>query len=536
MALTRDELSRVDFFTFLKDRYVLPTGNDYSFKGFEYLIDIAKHQWKPYDEIFIKKPSQVGVSELFLAFPMWLNNRNLPKWKGCGYFFPAREQLQDHIKARFLPMFDFESEKSRWLRSKLGQQNLRYISINGKPIYFRSGQTRRELISMALDAAIIDEFDEFENPISVVPTLEARFGQSDYGFLFGGSTPTLPETGIDAAFAMSNQYNWHLPCQRCGKLFAPLVEVKNCGFEACVVKAPLSGKVGFICPNCKDLTDTNGVSGGRWILDEPKDNQRYAYGISRLFTSRHKLSKMLEEYELGRNPQEFYNSTLGIAYAPKNARLSRQAITDSALGPEQPPNGSKEPTWMGIDVGIKCHWVVGNKGDHNQVNILNYGACGFGELNAVIARYNVKYCVIDLRPYEHEVKKFIDGRRGFMACEFATQGQEDWFRVSKVDQETRTRLTNIVKADKTQCCDILINEITQKHSLVFPASVKGDNQFISQMCAPVRMDKEDKEKGDIRAIYGNGGRADHYFFACVYLLLALQLKRSVVATLGNIFG
>jgi hypothetical protein len=57
----------------------------------------------------------------------------------------------------------------------LGNANLRFVSFNKKPIYFRSGQTRRELISIALDAAVIDEFDEFENPISVVPTLEMRF-------------------------------------------------------------------------------------------------------------------------------------------------------------------------------------------------------------------------------------------------------------------------------------------------------------------------------------------------------------------------
>ena len=433
MKITKEDLYRADFHSWLKGRYLLPTGESYTFNGFEYLEDITKHRWKPYDQVFIIKPSQVGVSELMLALPFWMNCRNLPKWKGSGYFFPAREQLQDHIKARFLPMFDYDNEKSRWLKGKLGQQNLRYISINGKPIYFRSGQTRRELISIALDFAVIDEFDEFENPISVVPTLEARFGQSDYGFMFGGSTPTMPEIGIDAAFSMSNQHNWYMACDCCGKEFSPLNEVKLRGVENAIVRAPISGDVGMVCPNCHDLTQTNGKP-GRWILDEKKDNQKYGYAISRLFTSRHKLSKILQEYEDALNLQEFYNSTLGIAYAPKNARLQRSAIIDSANGPEQMPQFSKEPTWMGIDVGKRCHWVVGQKTEFGKITVLAYGACSFDQLTEITRRYNVKSCVIDLRPYQEEVKKFIAGKRGFLAAEFATQPQEDWFKFLVADK------------------------------------------------------------------------------------------------------
>ncbi len=143
--------------------------------------------------------------------------------------------------------------------------------------------------------------------------------------------------------------------------------------------------------------------------------------------------------------------------------------------------------------------------------------------------YNVKFCVIDLRPYEHETKKFVAGRKGFMACEFATQSQEDWFKYKIVDEDTRLNKTRIIQADKTQCCDILLNEIANKQTFIFPSSTKGDNVFINQMCAPVRIEKQDKEKGDIRAIYGNGNRPDHYFFACVYLLLAFQLKRAGAA-------
>jgi hypothetical protein len=143
MALSKEELLRVDFFSWLNERWVLPSGKKYSFKNHEYLIQIAKHPWKRGDQVFIEKPSQVGASEIAIAWPVWQNDRNLPDWQGSGYFFPARAQLQDHMKARFFPAFDGNSAESRYLRGKLGQANLRYVGYNKKPIYFRSGQTLR---------------------------------------------------------------------------------------------------------------------------------------------------------------------------------------------------------------------------------------------------------------------------------------------------------------------------------------------------------------------------------------------------------
>ncbi len=530
---TKDDLLRNDFYSWLKERYVLSDGSDYKFQGFDYLVEISKHKFKPFDQLFFEKPSQVGLSEWLIALIVWMNERNLPKWRGVGYFYPARAQLQDHIKARFLPMFDYETPKSLALRSKLGQQNLRYVSYNKKPIYFRSGQTRRELIGIPIDCAVIDEFDEFENPISVVPTIEARFGQSDYGFLVGASTPTIPEIGIDAAFALSNQYNWYVACQRCSKRFSPLAELKMRGFENCVVKDE-AGLIGFSCPNCHDLTQTNGLP-GEWVLDERKDNQKHAYGISRLFTPRHTLKKIYEEYEAALNPQEFYNSTLGIAYASANARLTRSSIVESSYGPEKHLPHSEDHTWAGIDVGKRCHWVVGKPSESGKKQILAYGACSFDELTFVCSRYNVKHLVIDLRPYEHEVKKFIGGKRNYMACDFNTGNQEDLYKILTIDEDTMGNTQRIIKADKTQLSDLLINEVAAKNNFVFPGSTRGDNLFINQMCAPVRMDKMNKDTGDIKAIYGNGGRADHYFYACSYFLLSLQLRRSVVVKLSDRF-
>jgi hypothetical protein len=68
--------------------------------------------------------------------------------------------------------------------------------------------------------------------------------------------------------------------------------------------------------------------------------------------------------------------------------------------------------------------------------------------------------------------------------------------------------------------------------VILPSYVKGDLRFVNQLTAPTRMDISDAKTGDIKHVYNSGGKADHYFFAMVYLMLALETKRSYVATLG----
>lgn len=525
------DLLRADHYSWMLKRYSLPSKVPYTFDNHEFLVDLAKRKWIPGDNVFIRKSSQCGASEYLLGVLFWMNDRNLKSWKGSGLVFPATQQLQDHLKARVFPVMEMP-----YFASKLKNANLRFLRWNDKPIYFRGGQTRRDLISWPADFVALDEFDEFDDPISIIPTMEARLNASIYKWILGISTPTYPDIGIDRAYSMSNQHNWYVQCERCQKAFSPLVEIQARGFENCVVIAPLTKLVGFQCPHCHDLTQTNGTK-GQWVLDRAVDNQRYAYSISRLFVKNGNLKTLLDKFYDALNIQEFYNSDLGLPYAPANAKLQMGDINNAAIGVSEIPFGSDEPTWMGVDVGLKCHWVVGRPIESGHKEVIAYGVCSFDELKDVELRYNVRHEVIDLRPYETEVKKHVNGRRGFFACDFNTGNQEDWYTFKLADDEVKGSSVRVIKADRTQSCDHLINQMAVKKSLIIPRQCKDDARFRNQMTAPTRMDLTDNKTGDIRAVYNSAGRADHFFFAFVYLLLAMELRRTNVASLGpRIYG
>ena len=512
------ELERRDFYTWMVNQYHLPNKKKYSFEGHEYLIDIAKRHWKKGDNVYIRKSSQCGASELALAMMFWMQERRLPDWQGIAYFFPAKSQLDDHVKSRVMPITEIPR-----FGVNVTLNNLSYLKYCGLPILFRSGQTRRNLISFAADFIIGDEFDEFENPMSVIPTIKARFNHSDYKWILGLSTPTYPDIGIDAAFKTSNQYYYHIPCQKCKKDFSPLTEVEIRGFENCVVRDSATKEVGFICPHCQELTNTCGVL-GKWVLEHEVDNQNYGYSVSRLFTPRTTLKELLELYEDTSNIQEFYNSNLGLPYSPANSKLSHGDIVRRCIGDAELATYSKEETWCGIDVGKKCNWIVAT-GNSKDINVIAYGICTFDEIEKLLYKFNVRCLVIDLRPEEQSVKRIIKGKAGFYASDYNVGKQENWYTLTKADKEVSGGRFKVIKNDRTQTSDVVINKVSIKEEVTFPSSTKSDNKFIKQLCAMQRMEEEDKKTGEIRAYYGNAGKADHYFHALGYLILAFQIKK-----------
>lgn len=526
--LTKEELLRRDFYSWLKLRGKLSSGADYSFEGHEYLEEIAKHHWKPGDHLYLMKSAQCGATELAWDWVLFLQERELPGWQGIGFCFPATEQLRDHIKARINPIM----EQPRFAQH-LKSHNLRMMKYRDRPIYFRAAQTRRDLISWSADAVVMDEFDEWANPLGAVKTILARFGHSHYKWLWAQSTPKYPDIGIDAAYSMSNQHQWFVKCQKCEEAFSPLMEVMSSSFEVCVIRGE-DGEVGFVCPHCHELTQTNGVP-GEWRMVSEGRSQHYGYSISKLFVGHAKLSELLENFEDAHNIQEFYNSELGLAYSPANARLKRDDLINAATGDVNYAIGSKEPTFAGIDVGKKCHYFIGVPGEGKRKSIKAVGTCTFDELPEILRKFNVQTLVIDLRPYEQSVKTLIMGKRGWYASDYNASGSIDWYEFTKADAG-KGRSIKVIKNHRTQTCDALIQDISVRKLWEFPQQVKNDNLLIKQMCALQRMEKVENDTGEIKAFYGNGGSADHYFHAAAYLLLAFLVKRnSGFATLGPNF-
>jgi len=301
------------------------------------------------------------------------------------------------------------------------------------------------------------------------------------------------------------------------------MEVMDSDFESCVVRGD-DGKAGFLCPHCEELTVTNGAA-GKWEQTASGKKGKYGYAISGLFVGHQNASDMLDDWEDAHNIQEFYNSTIGLPYSPENSRLTRQILKDTATGEEKCAIGSKEPTIAGVDVGKKCYYQIAKLTETGETNVIKYGQCVFDELPGLFKRFNVETLVIDLRPEEQSVKKLIRGRKWWYASDYNAEHSIDWYAVTRADTETRSGSVKVVKNHRTQTCDALINNIAVKKKFIYPRQIRGDHVFLKQMCALQRMENKDKRTGEINAFYGNGGKADHYFHAGGFLLLASLLRR-----------
>ena len=515
--LTKKELYRRDFYSWITNEYYLPNGKKYSFEGHEYLEQIAKRHWDIKDQVYIMKSAQCGATELAWGWTMWMAERGLPDWQGQGFCFPATEQMRDHIKSRINPILELPK-----FAPKVSLHNLRMIKYNNVPINFRAAQTRRDMISWSADAIMMDEFDEWADPLGAVKTVEARLGHSKYKWIWAQSTPKYPDIGIDAAFALSNQHHWFLKCDHCKESFSPLMEVMASSFESCVLRGE-DGVVGFSCPHCEKLTQTSGAK-GEWRLMAKGKKHKHGYSISKLFVGHANLEELLETYEDSHNIAEFYNSDLGLPYSPANSRLSRSDITDNATGDEKCARGSAEPTIAGIDVGKKCNYMIALPTENNQLNVIAYGTCTFDDLPDLLRRFNVDTLCIDLRPEEQSVKHLITGKRRWYASDYNASGSIDWWQIVRADSGKAGSI-KVIKNHRTQTCDALIESIAIKKMFTFPQVAKYDNTLIKQMCAMQRMEKTENDTGELKAFYGNGGRADHYFHAGAFLYLAFLAGR-----------
>ena len=138
---------------------------------------------------------------------------------------------------------------------------------------------------------------------------------------------------------------------------------------------------------------------GRWIAEAPGNDRVRGYHLSRLYSPLANLRQMIYESE-AMSPsevQEFQNSVLGETFVPPGGSLSLDVLDRCRRGYDM-PEGSKEMTFMGVDVGTKLYTVIrrhlGETGDASRALLIGE-LKDFTELAALGQRFKVRSCVID---------------------------------------------------------------------------------------------------------------------------------------------
>jgi len=448
--------------------------------------------------------SAAGVSLSLYAGEVWGAN--------VLYVLPTADEAQDFSDTRVKRAI----EDSPWLRMRVAATDNKGLKrIGDAYLYLRGSRSESKALSIPADVLILDELDRLDH--ANVPKLRRRLAAPNSLKLERRfSNPTFPEFGIHALYLASDQREWLV---RCG-----------CGHEARLSYEPIGEdhhldeeRLVRACGRCDRELDAARIGAGRWVARSPGSPR--GYHVSRLVVPSEDLGSIVDAHHLTSEEevQAHYNFDLGLPYAPKGGSLSSELVLACRRDYETPDHydGADRVT-AGVDVGKVLHVRISRWLKTERAVPLFIGEVpDFEALALLWRRYDVRFGVIDERPEEREARRFMEAYRGrVLLCRWSGEEQRD----PVVTDEDR----GLLIARRTAACDRLVAAVTEQLRLLPRHPPEG---YLRQMTAPHRL-VETRPNGQKVARYVST-RADHYFFAECYDLLARQARPAPAMASGD---
>jgi len=512
MNISTDKMKVVDPWFWAYQSKIKLVGGAFSLEGHEYQVKILQSKAK---RICCKKATQMAFTEAFVL-------RTLHKLiyryytTGCLYMFPTGDDVTDFSDSRFNPLIEgnprsigqYVKNTNRTGLKKIGDA---YLYFRGAKLSqeVRGKKTSSKLKAIPVDAFVADEVDEM--PEQAIEMAKGRFKHSfvqEEAYL---ANPTIPNFGIDAIYAASDQNLWMIKCEKCGKETCLEVEFPNCLYRK------RDGSVVRLCVHCHDRILN--PSKGFWVPSYPdKSKDMEGYWISHLNSVYVNPADILNKFEDPNitkiQKQELYNLALGMAYIDADNQLVENDIYN--LCTREPMVMSHPgPTAMGVDIGSKLHVVVGYRPNDTQVAALYMArVSSWEDVHDIAKRMNVQTAVIDVEPELHKAREFQKHEPyQIFLCDYYEKQRKNPSFDSK---------DGMVKINRTEMLDATHDLVKIKGRYSIPRKSEEVEQYAKEMCNTVKVLREDEETNSrIYTYIGLGShKPDHYRHATNYFLLA----------------
>jgi len=502
------------------------------------LFNFKKHPWakEMHDcdcEMMIgQKAAQLGFTEVALNkvfFKIDIEGIS------CMYIFPANSEASDFSSSRFDPAL----EMSKHLQALFSDvKNVGHKRAGSANLYLRGSRSRSQLKSVPVGLVVLDELDEFKQ--ENIPLIFERMSGQVVKQSFLLSTPTIDYFGINGYYRQSTQEHFFFHCPHCSKLTELtfpecLVVTADDWMDKSIEQSHL------ICKECTHVLDHNTKS--EWLSVEgrnpaiwvPQETDRLIRGfhVNQLYSATVRPDELAVSFlKAQTNPtdeQEFFNSKLGLCHIVEGARITDIDIEEcrkSYAKTQKSPTNSL--VTMGVDVGKFLHyeidqWYLDEEETSIDTNmrskgrLLTEGKClNFEDLDTLMKRYGVSFCVIDANPERRKALEFAQRFYGYVRlCFYANNLTGKNFTLHPQDQHT-------VSVDRTSWIDLSLGRLIRR-KLDLPRDISMEYQ--QQLKALVRVYKKDT-LGNPVGRYERGNQDDHFAHARTYSEIALQLVGS----------
>jgi len=440
------------------------------------------------------------------------------------YVMPTSNDASDFSTARFDPALELSPHLSKLFSDV---KNIGHKRAGSANMFLRGSRSRSQLKSIPVSFVAIDELDEMVQE-NIALIFERMSGQlTKQAFLL--STPTIEDFGINKEFKASSQDHFFFNCPRCSKMTQLI-------FPECLIitaddYTDESIRDSYLqCKECKGKLvheDKHEYLGkGQWVSEFTNRIVR-GFHVNQLYSATVKPYEIAISYLRGHentgDEQEFWNSKMGLPHEPEGARISDSDLTSctSSFKMLDCAVGNCIVT-MGVDVGSSIDYEItefrlersgGDVSDAAMGKLLTTGSVKhFEDLDKLMRRYKVHYCVIDANPERRKSLEFAQRFWGHVKCCFYARGiSSKSITIHPADQHT-------ISVDRTSWLDLSLGRI-RNNRMGLP--VDTPMAYKTQLKNLVRIIKFDSVGNPVASYVKTG--PDHFAHARNYCEIALQL-------------
>lgn len=376
-------------------------GIPYSFVDHEFQEQILRDQ-SP--EKVIRKCSQVGLTEL--SFRETMAILRVLDGTSAIYTLPTTVLMDKVVKTRVDIIIKESADLSQNIAKDVDSITTKQFSRSF--LHFGGTFGSQQAISTPADMLVHDEVD-FSN-MEVLTSYESRLTHSKYKLRREFSTPTLPGRGISARFDRSRRHFNMAKCCHCAQWFLPdyYAHVRVPGFELDIKEITKTNihttrwrEAALHCPHCQAVPDLR-PQYRDWVCENSHENYSPAgYAISP-FDAPNIISIpfLVEKSTKYERLADFVNFNLGLPFED-----STESLTDGLLRQLFVPGGMEQfaGTFMGCDMGLVCHIVVGTRDSKDMLLVMHYERVPLADFETrraeLAAKFRVLICVMDALPY-----------------------------------------------------------------------------------------------------------------------------------------
>ena len=340
-------------------------GDPIDWLNHQFQIDIYNDQSQ---NLVVMKAAQIGLSTLEII----KNYRDAESNKmDIIYTLPTDNDVGVFVGGKVNRIIANNPHMSRLTKDK---DTIEQKKVGQSMIYFRGTWSKKAAIMVTADRLVHDEKDSSKQ--DVIADYQARLQHSKFKQTHVFSHPSVPNSGVDMEWQMSDQKEWFIICPHCG--YSQMLTWNTEEPEKMSINIE---KEQFECKKCHGVLENKDRRIGTWKSKMGKENAEWSgYHISLLMASWVSAKEIVEKYNKvveGKQTMDFfYNKVLGLPYSGSGNSVTEDMIMN-AVTPEQ--NLMKGRIVVGVDTGIKLRFVYGNK----------QGILGYGEVK-------------DYEPYENQ--------------------------------------------------------------------------------------------------------------------------------------